>query len=251
MNLIGFDLEISKALDDTQDFWAQTPFGISCAVTIEAHDGDEADAQYWAGYEPGRCTAKMTPQGVDNLIVELYAATREGYYVVTLNGAGFDLRVLAQEAHPEMFELVKYVALRHIDIGLCSVAEQGYMVGLKRACEGMGVVGKMEGMDGSKAPVLWQGSREDQDKVLAYCEQDVQATLNLYNAIVERGYMKWVSKAGKLNVWHPTFEQDEDGTNRRMLTVAECLELPEPNTSWMSEPRLRSSYVEWMFPHGK
>jgi hypothetical protein len=142
--------------------------------------------------------------------------------------------------------LVKYVALNHIDIGFQSVAQQGFMVGLKRACEGMKVAGKTEGMDGSQAPALWQGTREDQEKVLAYCEQDVRATLNLYNAIVERGALEWTSKKGYLNVWYPTFEQNKDGTDRRMLTVAECLELPMPDTSWMNAPRLREAYVGWL-----
>lgn len=245
MRYVSFDLEIAKILDDTRPWDEQRPFGVSCAVTITS-DGEVVRWHAPLG-RGGRYGDQLGASGALALLNYLSWMSQEGYPALTLNGAGFDFRVLAEEiGHgvPAALAELHKVNRAHIDLGFQMACEKGFMAGLQASCLGMTVKGKLDGMKGEKAPVMWAQGRGDQELVLDYCRQDVQATADLYRAIVEKGYWSWVTKSGKLSVWHPTVTRDEDG--RRLLTVAEALVLPLADTSWMTEPRTRESYLEWM-----
>jgi hypothetical protein len=38
------------------------------------------------------------------------------------------------------------------------------------------------------------------------------------------------------------------GTDTRLLTVQQCLQLAEPDTSWMTKPWPRSKFAGWLQP---
>ena len=188
----------------------------------------------WHGGDDRSCPAdKMSPQEAAALVRYLEDQTKRGYTVVTWNGVGFDLDVLAEESG--MLEDCRELALGHVDMMFHVLCRLGYGVSLDAAARGMGITGKPEGMSGAVAPVLWaEGRREE---VLRYVAGDTRTTLDLARVCESCGELRWVARSGKV---------------RRMklpdgwLTVREALELPFPNTSWMSEPWPRERFTGWM-----
>ncbi len=111
----------------------------------------------------------------------------------------------------------------------------GYGVALDAAAKGMGLAGKPEGMSGAKAPVMWaEGRRED---VLNYVAQDVRTTLELASECEALGVLRWVARSGKVRCMN---------LGEGWLTVDRALELPVPDTSWMSEPWKQATFTGWM-----
>jgi len=237
-NLIFFDLEISRIIPENAGDWSEyRPFGISCAATMA---GDEI--QLWHGDENGRIAHCMSVEQCQDLAFYLYDQWVLGAQIVTWNGLGFDFDVLAEECkrqgwHDNMVDL----ALSHIDIAFAMFCDLGYMCSLDRAAEGMKIPGKVEGMGGGLTPVMWAGSREEQEAVLEYVAQDARVTRNLYEEIVTAGYLRWITQRGHpcKRPWYPHLV---DG---RLATVSESLEKPAPDTSWMDSPWSREKFLGW------
>ena len=99
----------------------------------------------------------------------------------------------------------------------------------------MRLAGKIEGMSSAVAPVLWaQGRREE---VLQYVAQDVRTTRDLATTCEAQGLMRWFARSGKLRSM---------ALPKGWLTVEAAGKLPEPDTSWMSDPLSRKTFLEWM-----
>ena len=83
--------------------------------------------------------------------------------------------------------------------------------------------------------MLWaEGKREE---VLEYVAQDVRTTLELAQVCESLGELRWVARSGRLRSM---------ALGEGWLTVWEALELPLPDTSWMSEPWPREKFTGWM-----
>lgn len=242
-NVVAFDLEIAKDLPEGGGDWRDNaPLGITCAATLDS----DGNLRLWHGsvlradFMSDRYLPKMSREECRELAMFLVEMQAEGYTVVTWNGCGFDIPVLAMEcgdliSHDNLCDL----ALAHIDMGFAMLCEKGFMVGLDTAAKGMRLAGKTEGMHGDLAPAMWRQGREAQDKVLEYVAQDVRTTLEVFEAISQRGFLEWISRSGRLNIWHPA--------EKRLHTVEEALATPEPETSWMSGGGWpRSKFVGWL-----
>jgi hypothetical protein len=236
LQYIAFDLEIAKELPDGADNWKDyRPLGITCAATVD----DLGETRVWHGnYSP-----KMDAWEVEQLLQFLESA---GKPVVTWNGLGFDFDVMAEETSfiasaraAAVQERVKALALSHIDVAFQMLCEKGFMCGLNSAAKGMGLSGKTEGMSGAKAPTMWAQGRKEQDQVLEYVAQDARTTAELYQAVLDKGFLQWITKRGGASLWVPTFR---DG---QMLTCQECLALPLPDVSWLSNPWPREKFAGW------
>lgn len=239
-NLIFFDLEISKIIpEEAGGDWSEyRPYGLACAATTLGDD----KILWWHGDENGRIAECMSVYQCRALAAYLFERWFEGTQVVTFNGLGFDFDVLAEECqHQGWHDNIVDMALNHIDIAFAMFADLGYMCSLDRAAEGMKIPGKMEGMSGGLAPVMWAGSPEEQATVLEYVAQDVRVTADLYEEIVTAGYLRWITQKGHpcKRPWYPRLV---DG---RLPTVAESLEKPVPDTSWMDDPWPRSKFYGW------
>lgn len=94
----------------------------------------------------------------------------------------------------------------------------------------------LDGMSGAMAPRLWAAG--EHDAVLAYLKEDVRATLETAVTAVKRSYLSWTSKNGR--PWAVNLIEQgrtEDGQPLcRLPLVAEMLDWPRPDTSWMSDP---------------
>ena len=226
---LAFDLEIAKAIPFNQDLDAHRPLGITCAATW-ASDSDTP--MVWCGRgDYGQIAPAMNGTEVKALVNYLHAATYQGYTLLGFNTLGFDFRCLVDEGGDLV--VCKSLALSHVDMFFHLFCRLGYGPGLGRAAKGMGLTGKIEGMDGALAPDLWK--RGQYGQVLQYVAQDVRTTLDLAMAVESAKELRWMSKTER----PITIGVD------RWLTFTESLDLPEPDTSWMQDRWTRSKFLGW------
>jgi hypothetical protein len=245
--LAAFDLEIATDLpDDDRDWWSHGPLGISCAGLMR----EGVDADPVVVFDPGaspqlfeQATKRLTREGATRLVEALSDAVRHGFAIVTWNGLGFDFRLLALETG--LVASCSELARNSIDMMFQVVCVNGYMLSLDRALAGMGLQSKIHTIrmnDGREAPIsgrdaprLWQAG--EYRAVMEYCAGDVRQTLALARECERRSRLSWTSRRGK-----PARMNLEKG----WLTVRQCLALPEPDTSWMSDPVTRNRFTSWL-----
>lgn len=231
----AFDLEIAKVLPEEFSEWrSHRPLGITCAATL-ACDEKEPWLHYRSWEYPDGAehfVAKLEPEDAQGVVETLMYLVKTGYTLVTWNGLGFDFDVLAEESG--MLAECKELALHHVDLMFCVLTLRGHFLSLDAAARGMGLGGKMVGVDGAQAPALWQAG--EHRKVLDYLSQDVRLTLQIAEAIEERKRLTWVSKSGRLNLLPMP-----DG----VFTVAEALKMPEVRAPWMQDPPKRADSMRW------
>ena len=235
MKLASFDIEIASVVPETVPDWSQVKgLGISCAA-IALSDADEA--QVWEG------KPRFAKQESVDLVERLKELHDQGYMLITWNGCSFDFRVLAEESG--LIQQCGQLALNHVDLMLMVTFTKGWYLSLQAALEGAGLSGKLRtvqlsdgkeihDMDGSKAPALWAAG--EYEAVLAYLKEDVIQLLKLAQSVERRGHISWTSRTGnpqKIRV-------------SKLLTVTECVDIPEPDTSWMSDPPTREQFTDWI-----
>lgn len=233
LKYVAFDLE-TATLADNETY----ALGITCAAAVAS-----AGTQYtWHGaLDPatGMYAARMTAFQIQTMLQDLIALHAQGFQVVTWNGAAFDFRVMAAElaGDPAHVAAAQRLALAHVDPAFSMLTHRGFVCGLNAAATGLGVAGKLAGMCGAEAVSAWQESREQQDLVLRYVIEDCVALGRVVEAAERAQGIRWVTKAGRVSFWGCP----EVAT----LTVAEALNVPQPDTSWMSNPRTRADLVGW------
>ena len=256
---VGFDLEIAEPFPEGG--WdKRSSLGISCAAIY----GESTMAFFPAPHNSERLPDRMSAFEARLMVDELLNAERRGAQIVTWNGLGFDFLVLAIECQNESYaQLVREMALRHIDPFFNMFCDMGYGIGLQTAANALNVHGKLEGMHGSLAPLMWnasfpatdeetaemaatgfeRGSIGAQNLCIEYVEQDAKATYDVYMALAETHNLYWTTRAGKRSryPWRPR------KLFGRLLTCSEASMTEEPNTSWMTdrEPPKRSEYIGW------
>ena len=234
---LAFDLEIAALIPDDETDWKQyRPLGITCVGFAYTKDSGDIKTFALCGEELGNDTPlpRMTKNDCQEIVQRLQRAIDRGYTILTWNGLSFDFDVLAEESgmHAECCDL----AMNHVDAMFQVHCLKGFPVGLDAVSKGLGLAGKMEGVSGAKAPYLWHEGQYQ--TVLEYVQQDVRSTLEVALAIEQRRGLTWIAKSGKRNSLPIA----------KLLTVAEALQLPEPDTSWMTEPMPRSRFTGWMEP---
>ena len=253
MKLLAFDLEIARPFVDGE--WRNKDLGISC-IGLASVDGDERDAWTMTDDAARHGDHAMKREGLDISLGTLVNYAQLGYKIISWNGLGFDFPMIYE--YVEQKQLCKALALAHYDLAFQMFCAKGYMIGLDTAAKGMGLSGKLEGMHGDMAPPMWTGTSdavgdkilaqfgvkagglEAQDIVLEYVQQDAVTTLEVIEKANEYNAVRWISRSGRPQRW------SLPGGKWSLLTVAECLALPEPDTSWMSESRTRDEYAGWL-----
>lgn len=228
---LAFDIEIAQLLpEDETDWKAHRPLGITCAAAASSDGG----IWNWYAREPhGRFSDRMSKGMCRYMVWDLLSLVNDkGYTILTWNGLGFDFDILGEESG--MRDMCRDLALSHIDLMFHFFCTKGYPLGLDADSKGMGLLGKPEAMDGGKAPILW--AQEEYHKVLDCVTRDVKTTLALTLLVEEKGHFEWTSRSGNRNEW----------LCDKWLTVKEALKIPEPDTSWMTDPWPRSKFYGWL-----
>jgi hypothetical protein len=225
---LAFDIETGRMAES--DWRSCRPLGITCAATLMA---DSQEPVLWHGGDRQSPSEQMSRDEAADLVHHLAAHVDRGYTIVTWNGAGFDFDILAEESG--MLEECRRLAIAHVDMMFHILCRLGYGVGLDAAARGMGIPGKPDGMNGAVAPALWaEGRREE---VLEYVAQDVGTTIELATTCETLGVLRWVARSGKVRCM---------ALPKGWLTVESAERLPQPDTSWMTNPWSRERFTGWM-----
>jgi hypothetical protein len=234
--VLAFDLEIVKEIPEGCKDWKEIrPLGISCASVLS--NVRPLSTLFYSGHQGDPQPRAMNKKEIIDLIEFLMAHHNLGTKILTWNGLGFDFDVLAEESG--MHEECKELALNHIDMMFHFFCAKGYVLGLDTAAKGLGLGGKMSGMKGDLAPILWASPElKDRLKVLRYVHQDAVTTLEVYEQSIEKKAVHWTSRAGKPN----TFWLPRDGWK----TVQECLDMRLPDQSWMDKPMSKEDFMTWL-----
>lgn len=270
MAVLGWDIEIASPFEGERDWLAmEDPLGISCAAIA---DKEQTIAWTPFGHEilpvSDERTSRLNPLQARDMADYLYRRAESGDLIVTWNGLGFDFPVLARECEDDDYtKMLARLALDSCDIGFAMLAERGYMIGLETAAKAMNLPGKLEGVNGSIAPLLWNqpdreltdreamalyatglqsGSIEARRICVEYVKRDAEATRDVYHALIKARSLVWRTKKGTLAryPWHPYVTHNEK-YGSHIATAREALDLDPPNVSWMSNPRPRSAYIGW------
>ena len=229
---LAFDIETAKVVPDVvDDLLAFRPLGIACAAAVAR---DRSEPLVWHGMDDaGQPSDRMTRGEAARLVADLAGFVSEGYTLLTWNGLGFDLNVLAEESGQT--DRCAKLAIDHVDMLFHVLCDRGHLVSLAKAAEGMGLPGKTAGISGAAAPAMWAEGRRAE--VLDYCVQDVRATLDLAEACERKGRLNWITRKGTVG---------KMPLRGGWLTVREARALPLPDTSWMSDPPSREHALDWL-----
>jgi hypothetical protein len=235
MRYLGFDLEVCTWPEDNN--WdRKTNLGVSC-IGLMGTDWNEHEVYYASACNGSPEARAMNEQELKFVAEELVGYTGLGYTLVTWNGLQFDFLVMAL-ADPVHAMEYKAHAMNHIDPMFEIFCVKGWPVGLNAVAKGIGLPGKMtDGVSGADAPKMWmEGTLEDRQKVLEYVGQDAKTTLDIVEAGTRMEQLKWQSKLSRRWQMIPY---------KHPRTVKECLELPEPDNSWMTNPLTRKGFYDW------
>ena len=228
---VAFDIETAKVLPESvTDLMDHRPLGVACAAAVVS---DRDEAVIWHGADGGTPAAQMSRDEVGSLVGDLSAWANDGYTLVSWNGLSFDFNILAEESG--MPEECARLALDHLDMMFHVVCQLGYPVALGKAAEGLGIPGKSGGLTGCDAPVLW--ARGQYRDVLDYNAQDAKLALTIAREAERRSELVWVTRRGTKG--RMPLEQG-------WCSVRQALELPLPDTSWMSDPPAREDFLAWL-----
>ena len=245
-NYLAFDIETAKITPQDSDVQQHRPLGIACwavawvgSETTILHKGEAEEQEFrikttegcGKGFD-GEILPQMTKSQCCLLVARLHRAVEQGFTLLAHNGVGFDFDILAEESG--MHDTCADLALHSVDTCLLVHCLKGFPVGLEAIAKGMNLQGKTEGMNGSMAPQMWAEGKFNE--VLEYVAQDVRATLQVALEIEKRKGLTWIAKSGRRNSLPIP----------KLLTAFEALQLPEPDTSWMSEPISRERFTSWM-----
>ena len=231
--ILSWDIEIADKIDDISRLGHPETLSMCCSA-IEYVAKDTRKMTTWPSLG-GPYTERLSQERADAIVAAMAVAVVNGAFILTWNGLGFDFPVLAANCSPKHRNHVETMAVyAHIDLGFAMACSKGFMCGLEAAGMGLGVGQKAEGIHGDQVPELWANG--EYEKVLRYVQGDARLTTDVFLAAKKEQCIRWITKKGKVSTW----------SLPEKLTVVESLKTPAPDTSWMSDPRPRSSYYNWI-----
>lgn len=213
------DIETVNEIPDT---WNSnpTPLPIACiGVKID----DRPVLVYHNTVKDG---AAMTDEQVVHVIDKLIEYDSLNCKIVSFNGSGFDIKLLAQYVKKDKNEYMKVrkMNLNHIDLMFLVVCNRGHPVALAKITDAMGIGKKSLEGGGLESVKLWAaGKYED---VYNYNTKDVELLYDLFREVNKTQNIQFVSKAGN-RIKFPV----------EVLTVKDAYNLPPLEKALMSRDR--------------
>ncbi|MCH2212749.1 MAG: 3'-5' exonuclease [Fuerstiella sp.] len=229
---VAFDIETAKEVPGDDFNWkSHRPLGISC---IASQSTEDPEPRVWMTHSSNNQPApQMSREDVTAFVQYLLEVSRQGLTPLSWNGLSFDLDVLAEESG--LVGSCRELATAHVDMMFHVVCEKGFPVSLGNAASGLGLPGKLAGVEGMDAPSLWAEGRFE--TVTEYVAQDVRTTLAVALKSEQRKSFAWKTRKGSVSSMP---------LSRGWLSVEEALRLPLPDTSWMSAPISRCDFTAWL-----
>ncbi len=229
---LAFDIETAKEVPGDDFNWKpHRPLGITCLAS-QSTDCDEPRI-WFSRTEAGSPAPQMTAADVAAFVRFLVDAASDGVVPLSWNGLSFDLDILAEESG--LIEPCQTLARNHVDMMFHVVCEKGFPVSLKNAASGLGVQGKLAGVEGIDAPSLW--AKGKYDVVTEYVAQDVRTTLAVALKAEKQRSFAWKTRKGTTSSMP---------LRQGWCTVEQAARLPLPDTSWMSDPPKREDFMSWL-----
>ena len=238
IRFLGFDLETVRLAPRRRfDDPSALNVGISCAsVALSA-----TEVKVWEG------RPALTVDQCQSMVHELEQLSfpNTPNRLVTWNGASFDFRVLAEES--QLRQRCVRLMVNHVDLMFLLLAQKGWLVGFENALQAMGLSGKkkcvtlndgsiLNEMGGHMAPELWE--KGEYTAVVEYNKEDSIQTQKLAQAAHAQQGLAWSAKSTGKKQYLST----------PLLSIKECLALPQPDLSWMQGSRLpptRKQLLSW------
>ena len=239
--VLGFDIETSEQAQDDKI----SPITVASTVTSDGEkiawfsmDSDlsfhgihgKPQEETWMP-PAGKVSQLMSKETAKAMLDYMALKKSQGYVLFAWNGAGFDLKMIGHLAGD--VELAGKLCMDLYDPMYQVLSIKGYPVGLSAVQKGLGIE-QEKSMSGKDAPEAWKNG--EFQKVTSYVIGDSEITVQIAFAIAKANGINWVTKAGK-----PSSLRFD-----KFLTVAECLLLPSPNTSWMDKPIDRKQVIAWV-----
>jgi len=205
----AFSVEISNVIPEGSDWEEARPFKFLCGTIVNDTITTYLDIEVF-------CDTLYELSGHGNLY--------------SWNGVGFDFVVL----HDGGIELKKGIVLNHYDMMFDFFCRHGYPVKFTNVLRGFGRYEDAEWLDKTKKDKDFV----DYEKIaVEYGQRKTMLILDTLRRCQDGAGILWVSNEGKRKM----------ETIDRFRTVEECLELPEPDVSWMREGGLtRNRFVGWL-----
>lgn len=229
---IVFPGKAQPELEPGASVWDLWPFGISVIgeATLpnkKVYVAKDKSRMPYGG--PGKA---MSPGLVHKYLLRLADKISEGHKVFAHNGVNFDWQLLARITGEHA--LCASLCLQSYDLCFQAICTLGYPIGLNSIARAVGSNEKE--MEGGDAPSEWHAG--NYDDVIRYVSGDVKRLRDVILYIFKTGALTWYTRAGiQRSISMP-----------RLLTVEQCLELPLPDTSWMTDPISREDNIAWMLP---
>lgn len=229
---LAFDIETAKDIPGEDFNWKpHRPLGITC-IASQSTLCDEP--RIWLSEtEAGIPASQMAPSDVAAFVRHLSHAVTDGFVPLSWNGLAFDFDILAEESG--LVDECKTLARHHVDMMFHVVCEKGFPVALKNAASGLGVEGKLAGVEGIDAPSLWASGAYQ--VVTDYVAQDVRATLAVALKAESQRSFAWTTRKGTISSMP---------LPQGWLSVQAAARLPLPDNSWMSNPPSRRDFLSWL-----
>lgn len=230
MKLLSFDIEISDVfeLGKHEDIERYAPFHISVAAT-SIHEGDEL--VWYSMDEEGSPAMNLTQRRAHELLEYLDEMQQIGFMVCAWNGLSFDLKWIGHQA--DDMTLAARIAMKSYDPMFQFFSQTGFPVSLGKVAEGMGI-SQVKLMAGADAPKEWCAG--NYQKVMDYCLGDCQMTNLIVCAIQKTQQVRWVTSKGSIS----------SKSMQRLKSVAEVIQDPEPDQSWMDTPMQKAKFYKWI-----
>lgn len=215
----------AEELDSTPtSVWAMTVIGgggtLPCAIILVSLDG-ELKTYFSTVY--GTPLSEMEPDDLNAALDDVQALLDTGNTLITWDGMRRDFPLLA--AHDKV--RVSEIAVRHHSLAFDLFCRKGFPIAMDTICRSMNVEFFNDTPD-------WHTNPDDAiDTARAF----LRSLLNLWDAVEVNGnVVQWLAKSGKamtlnLGYWR---------------SVAEAVELPQPDVTWMDKPMPRSDFLKWV-----
>ena len=195
------------------------------------------------GWEP------LDAPTIAQLIEYLSAQQMNGCTIVSWDGMQEAFAILSKFCEPPMIRAVcEGVALQHVDMAFQMFCSRGFVAPLRKVLESSGIEDKTHGRATAFAKSAWDKGEVEQRKLLGVAREIAYTIGRLYGVVATKKDLTWFTKSGADAYWQPEMVYDATAKCERLLLVCEALELPAPDTSWMTIPfkKDRGDYLVWL-----
>ena len=228
----SFDLETAVNTPEEEPLSQANAPPITCAAACV--EGRDEPIIWYAGKHTGTPAPAMSKAESAAMLLDLYRLCQD-QTMLTWNGLQFDLPVTGYNSGDT--DLSRKLALHHVDLLFHIFVQKGWPIGLQTLAEGLGLPGKDPDITGADAPELWRQGQHQ--RVIDYCAQDARTTLQVALTAESLPELSWFSRSGRSQ--RLDFSQG-------WLTVAQAMEVPETDNSWMNDPIPRVRFTSWLDP---